>query len=105
MAFCKLLVIFSIILLITKYNDKNAPKFSEFGYWKDYQNIYKYSFYSEDEYPVVKLRKAIIKLYSDQIKIDLDSLHKNKIQNISLCAKWILKKINHLTESIKSIKK
>ena len=58
------------------------------------QNIYKYSyFYNESDYPLITtLRKQIIKLFSNRIEEDLQYLYKNQINNISLCAKWILRK-------------
>ena len=97
---------FQLFCLLPNTMIEMLPKFSEFGYWKDYQNIYKYSFFYDDkDYPVTKLRKTIIKLFSNQIKTDLEYLYKNKLQNISLCAKWIPKENKSLDKKYKIYKK
>ena len=98
---------YQLFTLFPKTMIAMLPKFSEFGYWKDYQNIYKYSyFYNESDYPLITtLRKQIIKLFSNRIEEDLQYLYKNQINNISLCAKWIPKENKSLDRKYKIYKK
>ena len=100
-------IIFEV--LFTKYPTimKELLEFvPEYGYWKDYNQLYKI-FNNKNDEESVNLCKQIIDLYTEQIKKDIDTLNTWKSDKntekceLSLAVKWVPKEGRSLDKQTK----